>query len=39
MKNELEELVDAAHDFYDDYSIYEVMDLDRSTAIKRMVEM
>ncbi|MGW8158705.1 MAG: hypothetical protein ACWGKN_09360 [Desulfoprunum sp.] len=39
MKDELEELIDAAHDLYGDYSIYEVMDLDRLTAIDRMVEM
>jgi hypothetical protein len=30
MKDELEELIDAAHDLYGDYSIYEVMDLSRS---------
>ena len=39
MKDQLEELIDAAHDLYGDYSIYEVMDLDRSAAIERMVEM
>jgi len=39
MKDELEELVDAAHDLFGDYSIYEVMDLDRPAAIGRMVEM
>ena len=39
MKDQLEELIDAAHDLYDDYSIYEVMDLDRPAAIERMVEM
>ena len=39
MKDELEDLVNAAHDLYGDYSIYEVMDLDRPAAIERMVEM
>ena len=40
MKDQLEELIDAAHDLYGDYSIYEVMDLeDRTAAIERMVEM
>ncbi|MGB5218555.1 MAG: hypothetical protein WBN66_09670 [Smithella sp.] len=40
MKDELEELIDAAHDLFDNYSIYEVMDLeDRQAAIERMVEM
>ena len=39
MKEELEELINAAHDLYGDYSIYEVMDLDRPAAIERMVEM
>ncbi|MGW8158436.1 MAG: hypothetical protein ACWGKN_07930 [Desulfoprunum sp.] len=39
MKEELEELIDAVHDLYGDYSIYEVMDLDRPAAIAIMVEM
>ena len=39
MKDELEELIDAAHDLYGDSSIYEVMDFDRPAAIERMVEM
>jgi len=39
MQDQLEELIDAAHDLYGDYSIYEVMDLDRPAAIERMVEM
>jgi len=39
MKDQLEELVDAAHDLYSENSIYEVMDLDRSAAIARVVEM
>ena len=40
MKDQLEELIDAAHDLYGEYSIYEVMDLeDRAAAITRMVEM
>ena len=39
MKDQIEELVDAAHDLYGENSIYEVMDLDRSAAIARVVEM
>jgi len=40
MKDQLEELIDAAHDLYGGYSIYEVMDLeDPAAAIERMVEM
>ncbi|MBB5347202.1 hypothetical protein JWG42_09955 [Desulfoprunum benzoelyticum] len=40
MKDELEELIDVAHDLFGDYSIYEVMDLeDRASAIERMVEV
>ena len=39
VKDELEELIDAAHDLFGDYSIYEVMDLDKPVAIERMVEM
>ena len=34
MKDQLEELIDAAHDLYGDYSIYEVMDLDRPAAVE-----
>ena len=32
-------MIDAAHDLYGDYSIYEVMDLDRPAAIAKMMEM
>ncbi|KGO35182.1 MAG: hypothetical protein WBN83_08625 [Desulfoprunum sp.] len=39
MEDELEELIDAAHDLYGDHSIYEVMDLDRPDAIERKVEI
>jgi hypothetical protein len=39
MKDQLEELIDAAHDLYGDYSIYKVMDLSRPAAIAKMVEM
>ena len=39
MKDQLEELIDAAHDLFGDYSVYEAMDLDRPAAIARMVEM
>ncbi|MBB5349296.1 hypothetical protein JWG42_03160 [Desulfoprunum benzoelyticum] len=39
LKEEFEELIDAAHDLYGDYSIYEVTDLDRPAAIARIVEM
>jgi len=40
MKDEVEELVDAAHDLFGDYSIYEVLGLeDWPTAIERIMEM
>jgi hypothetical protein len=39
MKDQLEELIDAAHDLYGDYSISKVMDLSRPAAIAKMVEM
>lgn len=38
-KDEFEELIDTVLVLYGDYSIYEVMDLDRPAAIARMVEM
>ncbi|MGB5230576.1 MAG: hypothetical protein WBN83_03535 [Desulfoprunum sp.] len=39
MMDELEELIDAAHELYGDYSIYEVMDLeDPAAAIERKFE-
>ncbi|KGO33406.1 MAG: hypothetical protein WBN83_04090 [Desulfoprunum sp.] len=39
MKDQLEDLIDAACDLYGNYSIYEVIDLVRSSAIERMMEM
>ncbi|MBB5349196.1 hypothetical protein JWG42_10450 [Desulfoprunum benzoelyticum] len=39
MPDQLEDLIFAAHDLYGDYSIYEVIDLDKPAAIERMVEM
>ena len=40
IKDRHEELINAAHDLYGDYSIFEVMDLeDRASVIERMVEM
>lgn len=34
-----ERLINQAHDLYGDYSIFEVIDLDRPAAIERMMEM
>ena len=40
MPDQLEDLIFAAHDLYDGYSIFEVMDLDdRYLAIERMIEL
>ncbi|KAB2891388.1 MAG: hypothetical protein F9K32_04495 [Desulfobulbaceae bacterium] len=34
-----ERLINEAHDLFGDYSIFEVIDLDRPAAIERMKEM
>jgi hypothetical protein len=35
----IDTLIDAAHQLFNEYSIYEVMDLDREAARLKMVEL
>jgi hypothetical protein len=35
----IDTLIDTAHQLFNDYSIYEVMDLDREAARLKMVEL
>ena len=39
MKDQLEELIDAAYDLFNDFSIFQVIDLDRPAAVERMKKM